>query len=194
MHELKKRLHGQSVPTESQELSISEELISKLKNDKVFIQGLDPGIITTASDECATSMTLFESVKRYQSLSFRRAATQPEKTKKEAYHYELTSNVVDEGVLGAQHRLYSERRQKEDKRANSKDLDRKKVTQKILRKKFYQKYRTGKRYEAFLAQKQSSVKSFVGNWSQIGAHIHGHSRRSLKPSTTRLGSITKDNN
>jgi hypothetical protein len=79
-------------------------MVGQLKKNKVLIQG----IVTTAAVEYATSRILLSQSTGFKHSRYKRQKHCLTRQKKEAYHYELTSDVVNEGVLGIQQRFCRE--------------------------------------------------------------------------------------
>lgn len=191
MYTLNKLLHNQSVSLRSKtRFVVSNEVTERLNKDKVLVQGVDPGIVTTASINCVRSGTLFESINRFQMLENEVSDIQHD------YSYVHTASKVNAAVLSTKHRMKREKRHKEGKKEAPIDLNRKCVTRKIRTSRYHKKNCSKHRSDMFkshvLDTRESSVLTFVGNWSRNGICIRGHERRSLEPVLKRLGSVEKD--
>lgn len=69
MYDLNKGDHGQRQPvTQIPPTSYRNHMVQKLKEGKFIVQGMDPGIVTTAVVNSRTSKLLFESLNRFTAL------------------------------------------------------------------------------------------------------------------------------
>ena len=188
-----KSLHNQAIAkTGDTKLNMSNELQSKILQGKAVFQGIDPGIVTTASSVCLTARSLFESINRFQNLErFGDYSLEEEKS----YKYELTAGIVNQSSLATSHRTQREKKRKEGKQTRKQKLDACRSTRKIRTKRFHQRYASHIRRKIFDkigAKKNGSLVSFLGDWSMVGTGIKEHTRRSLKPFVKRLKSVEND--
>ena len=194
MYALNKKLHQQQQTSRYKTPLLSERNLKQLKSDNVLIQGIDPGVVTTASAACIRLKEIFEDVNRFQALSLDEVDEQLH-TPNNQYNYQITAALVNQRTLSTSHRKERERRKQLDKQLNQRDLQRKRVTRKIRKSRFYKRYMSSKREEVFhrfdLDSKQPLF-TFVGNWSGNTQYLRGHARRSLKPIIARLKSVEND--
>ncbi|KAI7875835.1 uncharacterized protein EV154DRAFT_486625 [Mucor mucedo] len=162
MFALNKARHRQSLPISTKSLQIPDKMKADLKNNRLLIQEVDPGIVTTAAISCVKSSTLFESLNRFQMLKNHEPCTIPisnQKEKKKKYDIE-------------------------------KNRFTRKIRLNTYHKKHYSV--TRRDIFSYHGWKRGSILSFVGNWSGKGAYIRGHTRRSMKPILNRLNSVADD--
>lgn len=195
LYTLNKMLHSQSISVKPKSrLVVSNELRERLKKDRVLVQGIDPGIVTTASINCVKAGTLFESINRFYMLENEVSDIQHSQVCD--YSYVHTASKVNAAALATNHRIKREKRQKEGKTENPISLERKRVTRKIRTKRYHKKncsrYRSGMFKSHVLDVREGSVLTFVGDWSRNGTYIRGHERRSLDPVLKRLKCVEKD--
>ncbi|KAI7886890.1 uncharacterized protein EV154DRAFT_554633 [Mucor mucedo] len=195
LYTLNKMLHSQSISVKPKSrLVVSNELRERLKKDIVLVQGIDPGIVTTASINCVKAGTLFESINRFYMLENEVSDIQHSQVCD--YSYVHTASKVNAAALATNHRIKREKRQKEGKTEKPISLERKRVTRKIRTKRYHKKncsrYRSGMFKSHVLDVREGSVLTFVGDWSRNGTYIRGHERRSLDPVLKRLKCVEKD--
>lgn len=190
MYQLNKVAHGQQVASTNNSIVVPQVIKSRLqKSRNVLVQGIDPGIVTTASSSCVKPSALFQSINRFECLQSEDADTPKHMPHKE-YNFELTASKVNQALLFTEHRLTRERAAKSNKQPTKNDLDCKRVTRSIRKKRYYKKMSSYHRESMLkchsISPRNSSLLSFVGNWSQVGTYIKRHTRRSIKPVLERL--------
>ncbi|KAG2193811.1 hypothetical protein INT47_002561 [Mucor saturninus] len=109
MFALTKARHRQSLPISTNSFQIPDKMKADLKNNRLLIQGVDPGIVTTAAISCVKSSTLFESLNRFQMLENHEPCTIPISNQK-GYEYDYTANKINQAVLSNTHRLQREKK------------------------------------------------------------------------------------
>ncbi|KAG2195154.1 hypothetical protein INT47_006603 [Mucor saturninus] len=186
MFALNKARHRQSLPISTNSLQIPDKMKADLKNNRLLIQGVDPGIVTTAAISCVKSSTLFESLNRFQMLENHEPCTIPISNQK-GYEYDYTANKINQAVLSNTHRLQREKKKKYD-------IEKNRLTRKIRLNTYHKKHYSATKRDIFSYHgwKQGSILFFVGNWSGKGAYIRGHTRRSMKPILNRFNSVAND--
>lgn len=197
MYYTNKKLRGQAAPTtpEAIRLPLSEVMKDNIKKDHAIIQGIDPGIVTTASTSSVKPSTLFESINRYQKLEMNDDVIHNARKESEV-KFEFTAGMVNHAVLSTSDRLQRERKMKKGEQTKKTRLDRSRTNRKIRTKRFYKRVCSNQRNEMFdihgVQKKGSGVVTFVGDWSGTGSYIRGHARRSLGPIIERLESVKND--
>ncbi|KAG2201780.1 hypothetical protein INT47_002040 [Mucor saturninus] len=154
-------LHSQSISVKPKSrFVVSNELRERLKKDRVLVQGIDPGIVTTASINCVKADTLFESINRFYMLENEVSDIQHSQVRD--YSYVHTASKVNAAVLATNHRIRREKRQKEGKTEKPISLERSRVTRKIRTKRYHKKncsrYRSGMFKSHVLDKLRSSLK------------------------------------
>lgn len=196
MYSMNKKLHSQAtISYQHDTLKIPEDVASNLSKGRTLIQGLDPGIVTTAAINCMKPQTLFESINRFEVLN-NRSMDSPKHLPVKEVAFDFSAKSVDNAVLSHAHRLEREEKQRKSKRLNIKNLQKRATTRKIRLGRYYKKSISHDRDEAFRLQnvekEYGSLLTFVGNWSGCSPFLRGHSRRSLKPIVERLAAVEGD--
>lgn len=198
MYLMNKARAGQEVKVDKNEFATSTKILSEIRKGNVLVQGIDPGIVTTASVNCTKSSTLFNSINRFQCLEDGETELvhQHDEEDLKNFRYNITARRVNQVVLSTHHRLQRERKQKLSEPIEKKSVEKKAVTRKIRLKRYYKKYISSNRdlmFQHFQTRKEKgSLITFLGNWSRVGSYIKGHTRRSLGPVMDRLKSVEKD--
>ncbi|KAI7873180.1 uncharacterized protein EV154DRAFT_579468 [Mucor mucedo] len=68
MYCLNKGIHNQNEPTPTAGICLSEKSQNSIISGQAIIQGLDPGVVTTASISATKSSSMFQSINRYSAL------------------------------------------------------------------------------------------------------------------------------
>lgn len=177
MYLLNKRINGQ--PTPQQDPPPDASLVSIIAKPNTVVQGIDPGIVTTASGITTTSMSLLEHVNRFQALSSDTMIPHP---KDNVRAFNLTANFVNNATLANK-----DRRAREKKTQTLKRKQKDRVKRKSRLKKCYQRKVASDR----VGGKEPCV-TFIGNWSGSSKYIKGHTRRGTRRYYQQLGALDKD--
>lgn len=194
MYVLSKQIHQQhELPPGASIITLPKRLMEKLETEDLLFQGLDPGVVTSASISCVRSRSLFEDVNRFELLQQKRIVTENDD---DCFTYALTAKKVNSAVLSVSHRFEREEDTRKGKELKKKDIQRKRVTRRIRTHQFHQKFASQKRRQAFdhhdINPHQCSLISFIGNWHRNAMYIRGHTQRSIKPLINRLDCVPSD--
>ncbi|KAL9536388.1 hypothetical protein MBANPS3_012683, partial [Mucor bainieri] len=178
MYLLNKRINGQPTPQQDPP-PLDANLVSIIAKPNTVVQGIDPGIVTTASGMATTSASLFEHINRFQALSEDTARPHP---KDNARKFELTANFVNNATLAN-----TDRRARENKTPTLKRKQKNRVKRQVRLKKCYQRKVAKDRVGG-----NESCVTFVGNWSGSARYIKGHARRGTHRYYQQLGALERD--
>ncbi|CEP15260.1 hypothetical protein [Parasitella parasitica] len=181
MYVLNKKVHGQLVP-DSHAPVAADNLMLLLANESTIVQGVDPGIVTTATGVATTVGSLFAAINRFEAISDDKIVPHPMDAHIE---FGLTANTVNTAVISNQ-----DRKKREKSGMQKKQLQRMAVKRRIREKRFYQ--RKVAQDKAKTRHENASFITFTGNWSGSGKYVKGHSRRSTRPYYTQLAACEKD--
>jgi hypothetical protein len=158
-----------------------------------LIQGIDPGNVTTASIECIKPKTLFESINRY-NLLYNDSMTDHQQDTIKSYAYTYKASMVNDALLLTSYRIRREKRCRNNITDSLSSLQRRRVTRKLRKKKFYNKRCREDRMKIIQHHHldKASVLTFLGNCSQNCKYVRGHTRRSIKPIIKSLECVEKD--
>lgn len=194
MYLLNKSKRGQKFPSTTNTMMIPRRIEQGIMDGSTLVQGLDPGVVTTAAVSCLSTQTLFESVNRYKVLEAGETVNLDAVTAKYKNHeYTYTAGKINRAVLSTAHRLLREKKQRDDVQIRPKVLQKQAVTRKIRLKRFHQLFHSSQRSKMFehhqVQEKAGAVCSFVGNWSRQAMYIRGHVSRKLDPILERFNSF-----
>ncbi|KAK4513356.1 40S ribosomal protein S27 [Mucor velutinosus] len=176
MYMLNKRIHGQQVHQ-----AAADAIPKPLAVDSnTIVQGTDPGVVTTASSVWCSSLTVFESINRFQMLQDYSDTATSLGNEETFVNYEMTANKVDNAVLS--------NRRKKRKKSSVKKLLKGRATGRIRLKKLHQHLVASEARSAATMSTFNKPKmvSFIGNWHRNTQYLHGHSTRSMKPYMSTL--------
>ena len=110
MYFLNKQLSGQAVPVSTYPVPLlSQKTRKKILEDKVLLQGVDPGIVTTGSFNCVKPSTLFESANRFERLQVEETVGHDISNEKE-FNLDFTASMVNKAVLSTSRKMDRDRR------------------------------------------------------------------------------------
>ncbi|KAG2201086.1 hypothetical protein INT47_010838 [Mucor saturninus] len=194
MYRLNKILHKQPLPADNiNKEVISDKDITSLAKGDIVVQGIDPGVVTTASFKGVSGSLLFESINRYTAL--KNLDPVESATNEKQVSLEFTAKMVNNATFSTKHRQERHRRENQKIQTDVSYLEKKRLTRKIRTKKFYQVFFSRHRKRLVTSEgkgNNNAVWSFLGNWSGITTFMKGHTRRSLKPVITELQKTEKD--
>ncbi|CEP16880.1 hypothetical protein [Parasitella parasitica] len=160
------KIYGQLVP-DSHAPVAADNLMLLLANESTIVQGVDPGIVTTAG---------------YWAISDDKIVPLPMDAHVE---FGLPANTVITAVMSNQ-----DRNKREKSGMQKKQLQRTAAKRRIREKLFYQ--RKVAQDKAKTRHENASFITFTGNWSGSGKYVKGHSRSSTRPHYTQLAACEKD--
>ncbi|KAF1806486.1 hypothetical protein V8B55DRAFT_1007498 [Mucor lusitanicus] len=179
MYLLNKQINGQPLPQQGPPPNAS--LLPIIAKPKTIVQGIDPGVVTTALGIATTSASLFEHVNRFQAL-YDNDTTMPHPRDSNAHKFTLTANFVNNATLAN-----TDRRARENRTPTLKRKQKNRVKRKVRLKKCYQRKVAKDRVGG-----NESCLTFVGNWSQSAKYIKGHARRETRRYYQQLGALERD--
>ncbi|CEP12397.1 hypothetical protein [Parasitella parasitica] len=179
MYVLNKKIHGQLVP-DSHAPVAADNLMLLLANESTIVQGVDPGIVTTATGVATTVGSLLAAINRFEAISDDKIVPHLMDAHVE---FGLTANTVNTAVMSNQ-----DRKKREKSGMQKEQLQRMAVKRRIQEKRVYQ--RKVAQDKAKMRHKNASFITFIGNWSGSGKISRGTREKDFFVSVDEYKSIT----
>ncbi|KAG2205265.1 hypothetical protein INT47_009530, partial [Mucor saturninus] len=110
MYRLNKILHKQPLPADNiNKEVISDKDITSLAKGDIVVQGIDPGVVTTASFKGVSGSLLFESINRYTAL--KNLDPVESATNEKQVSLDFTAKMVNNATFSTKHRQERHRRE-----------------------------------------------------------------------------------
>ncbi|KAG2210017.1 hypothetical protein INT47_003453 [Mucor saturninus] len=128
MYYLNKGIHNQDEPTPTAGIRLSEKSQNSIISGQAIIQGLDPGVVTTASISATKSSSLFQSINRYSALESLETCDHDVENE---VTFELTAKRVKSAIIDTKHMIQRQRKIKNKKELTPSNLNQRQVTRSI---------------------------------------------------------------
>ncbi|KAG2209843.1 hypothetical protein INT47_001992 [Mucor saturninus] len=172
-----------------------KDVVSKLRlkdaleSNRLAINGIDPGIHSTALANCTSAKTNVISIKRYSVLNgLIKAENVALEDDYKASVLDITPTFLHGASLYKNHRRKRESRTKKGITTHPKQLQKDRLTRKIRSDIFLKKMISNQRKQV----KSKIIVNFVGNWGGDATKIKDIIRSSLKPVISRLKAVEND--
>jgi hypothetical protein len=167
------------------------DLLNNLQNNKnVVVNGVDPGIHSTATMSSTPIKHLFHSLNRFSVLSSNDEQEESKTTMEDltpSTNLNITPGFINNVTFSRHQRRKREKKAKNNIDMTSKQLQKDRLTRKIRLNKVDSKVISNYR------EKGNVYLHFFGNWSGQFTNIKGvKERRSFKPIVSRLSSVQRD--
>ncbi|KAI7877097.1 uncharacterized protein EV154DRAFT_576986 [Mucor mucedo] len=146
MYCLNKGIHNQNEPTPTAGICLSEKSQNSIISGQAIIQGLDPGVVTTASISATKSSSMFQSINRYSALE---SLENCDHDVENEVTFELTAKRVNSAILDTKHVIQRQRKIKNKKELTPSYLNQRQVTRSIRLKRYYQHLHSSYRQKLF---------------------------------------------
>lgn len=169
---------------------VSDKEVKSLESNKICVQGIDPGLVTTASFAGTSTSFFFHSINRFNALAEGEPLTPI--INSHTITTDLNSKVIDQATRSTKHKRQRERKIKRSGSIDPTFLEKRKVTRKI---------RQGIFFNTTLPIEEITYKNLLQNAiniphglsSGIGrGRTSGHERRGLDPLICEIRKVEND--